>query len=125
MFLHRKLIKFFLSRNGKPCSTVNSQQHDLHSLTLVQLFTWLKSLMSCLLCKLYTLLFTPGSNIFTHNVTSPVNPSRKQDHYDYTTYIYFLKGASYSTPLGEFFFSLYQESTKLLQMYIHLYCIPQ
>ena len=54
------------------------------SCTVVLLFTWLKSLTSCLLCMLYTLLFTPGSNIFTHNAMSPINASGKQDNCVYT-----------------------------------------
>ena len=37
--------------------------------------TWLYNLTSCLLCKLYTLLLTAGSSVFTHSVKSPVNPS--------------------------------------------------
>lgn len=66
----------FLSGNGKVCHTVNSCQNMYScTCTVVLLFTWLKSLMSCLFCKLYTLLFTPGSNIFTHDVMSPVNAS--------------------------------------------------
>ena len=77
-------MKTFLSGNSKVCSTVNSQNMHSWTYTVVLLFTWLKSLTSCLLCKLYTLLFIPGSNILTHNVTSPVNASGKQDHYVYT-----------------------------------------
>ena len=37
--------------------------------------TWLYNLTSCLLCKLYTLLLTAGSSVFTHSVKSPVNSS--------------------------------------------------
>ena len=77
-------MKTFLSGNSKVCSTVNSQNMHSWTYTVVLLFTWLKSLTSCLLCKLYTLLFIPGSNILTHNVMSPVNASGKQDHYVYT-----------------------------------------